>query len=601
MTQTTSHIPVEEARTLAGALRLRAGRTPDRTAYREFEREAGAWRALSWREAAERAARWQAGLRRMDLRPGERVAVMLRNCIDWVTFDQAALGLGLVTVPIYTNDRTDNIAYILRDAGVRLLLIEGDEQWRALAPAARALESLSAVVTLNPVEAGDTGVAVHHAAEWLPADAPPFEAVPLDGSSLATIVYTSGTTGRPKGVMLTHRNILWNIGVALKALPVTPDDEFLSFLPLSHTFERTTGYYVSVVAGSTMAFARSIEELAEDLVTIRPTILVSVPRIFERVHGRIRDKLETDSALARRLFQVAVATGWKRFEHQQGRAGWSPSLLLWPVWERLVARKVQARLGGRLNYAASGGAALSPDIAKMFIGLGINIVQGYGLTETSPVISGNRLDDNIPASVGRPLEGIETRVSDNDELIVRSPAVMAGYWNNEAATREAIDDEGWFHTGDQVRIDEDGHIFITGRLKDIIVLANGEKVPPADMELAIAMDPLIEQVMVVGEGRPFLAALAVLNPEALETVAGEKDLDAGSPSTLRSPAIIDEVLVRIRKGLSAFPGYAQIHAVGLVAEPWTIENGMMTPTMKLKRNLLMEAHREMLEEIYAGH
>ena len=601
MTQTTSQIPVDEAGTLAGALRLRAERTPDLTAYREFDRQAGAWRAMSWREAAERAARWQAGLRRMGLQPGERVAVMLRNCVDWAMFDQAALGLGLVTVPIYTNDRTDNIAYILRDAGVRLLLIEGEEQWRELAPAARELDSLSAVVTLNPVTAGDSGVIVHHAPEWLPADAPPFEATPLEASALATIVYTSGTTGRPKGVMLTHRNILWNIGVALKALPVTAEDEFLSFLPLSHTFERTTGYYVSVVAGSTMAFARSIEELAEDLVSIRPTILVSVPRIFERVHGRIRDKLEKDSALARWLFQVAVATGWKRFEHQQGRAGWSPSLLLWPLWERLVARKVQARLGGRLHYAASGGAALSPEIARMFIGLGINIVQGYGLTETSPVISGNRLDDNIPASVGLPLEGIETKVSENHELIVRSPAVMAGYWNNETATREAIDDEGWFHTGDQVRIDEGGHIYITGRLKDIIVLANGEKVPPADMELAIAMDPLIEQVMVVGEGRPFLAALAVLNPEALATVAGEKGLDAGSPSLLNSPAVIDEVLGRIRKGLSAFPGYAQIHAVGLVAEPWTIDNGMMTPTMKLKRNLLLEAHREMLEKIYAGH
>lgn len=599
MTTVNHDIQLSEVHSLAGALKLRTERTPTTCAYRQFDPQTGAWKEMAWADAARHAARWQVALSQLGLQPGDRVALMLRNCVEWVLFDQAALGIGLVTVPIYTNDRADNIAYILKDSGARVLLIEGEDQWQELESIAHQLRELVAVISLKPVDAGDSGVNFHTAPDWLPDSAPPFEAMDLDPDTLATIVYTSGTTGRSKGVMLTHRNILWNIGASLKRLPVTAEDEFLSFLPLSHTFERTAGYYLTIVTGSTVSFARSIADLADDLVTIKPTILVAVPRIFERIHGKIQAKLEQDSGLARKLFTLAADTGWRRFEYKQGRASWTPSLLLWPLWERLVAHKAQARLGGRLKFAVSGGAALSPDIAQMFIGLGITIIQGYGLTETSPVIAGNRPDDNIPASVGQALEGIEVKVSDNDELIVRSPSVMPGYWNNGEATRDAIDEDGWFHTGDQVHINETGHIFITGRLKDIIVMANGEKIPPADMELAIAMDPLLEQVMIIGEGRPFLAALVVLNPDTLEKIGSELGLEADSTSD--SSKIVEEVLNRIQAGLAQFPGYARVHKVGVVNEPWTIENGMMTPTMKLKRNLILDQYKPLLEQLYAGH
>lgn len=600
MTKVSHHIKVSEVHTLAGALKLRTERTPTTCAYRQFDTRAGAWQEMAWADAARHAARWQVALNQLGLQPGDRVALMLRNCVEWVLFDQAALGIGLVTVPVYTNDRAENIAYILEDSGARVLLIEGEDQWRELSGIARQLRELVAVISLTPVNAGDSGVKFHTAADWLPDSAPPFEAMDLDPDTLATIVYTSGTTGRSKGVMLTHRNILWNAGACLKTLPIAAEDEFLSFLPLSHTFERTAGYYLTILTGSTVSFARSIADLAEDLVIIKPTILVTVPRIFERIHGKIQAKLEQDSGLARKLFALAANTGWQRFEYRQGRASWTPALLLWPLLERLVARKAQARLGGRLKYAVSGGAALSPDIARMFIGLGITIIQGYGLTETSPVIAGNHPDDNIPASVGQALEGIEVKVSDHDELIVRSPSVMPGYWNNGEATREAIDEDGWLHTGDQVRIGEKGHIFITGRLKDIIVMANGEKVPPADMELAIAMDPLLEQVMIVGEGRPFLAALVVLNPETLKMIAPDLGLDNQRPAA-NDPGIVKEVLDRIQAGLAQFPGYARVHGVAIVDTPWSIENGTMTPTMKLKRDLILEKYKPLLEALYAGH
>ena len=602
MTRTTGHIPIEATTTLAGVFRERVARTPATTAYVQFERDTQSWVEYSWLDMQQHVARWQQGLTTLDLERGDRVAMMLRNCVEWVVFDQAALGMGLVTVPVYTNDRAGNIGYILKDAGARVLLIEGEEQWRELQGISDTLETLDAVITLRPVDAKASGVTLVHAPGWLPAAGEAdYRCVDADPASLATIVYTSGTTGRPKGVMLSHRNILWNIAAVLTVISVHPDDRLLSFLPLSHTFERTTGYYLTVVTASTVTFSRSIEDLAEDLLLVRPTILISVPRIFERVHARIRSRLDEESSLKRKLFALAVDCGWERFEHAQGRSGWRSRLLLWPFLEKLVASKIQARLGGRLRFAVAGGAPLSPDISRFFIGLGIPIVQGYGLTETSPVITANRLEDNQPATVGRPLPGIEIRIGPDSELLTRSRSVMLGYWNNEQATRETIDPEGWLHTGDQVKLDDHGRVTITGRLKEVIVLANGEKVPPSDMEMAIALDPLVEQVMIIGEGRPYLAALLVLNPERLDQEGRQLGIDLRQPHALHDKRLIDELLRRIGERMETFPGYAQLRRVAVIDEPWNIENDMMTPTMKLKRARILERYQLQVEELYAGH
>lgn len=602
MTGTTGHIAIEEDMTLSGAFRARVAHTPGTTAYVQFDSDAQRWSEHPWAKIQRETARWQKGFQTLGLERGDRVAVMLRNCVDWVMFDQAALGLGLVTVPIFTNDRAGNIAYILEDSGARVLLIEGEEQWRELRSTTKSLARLDAVITLQPVATEATGVTVVRADDWLPtADETDYLCVDSDAGSLATIVYTSGTTGRPKGVMLSHRNILWNVAAVLEVITVHPDDRLLSFLPLSHTFERTTGYYLTVVTGTPVAFARSIEDLAEDLLTVRPTILISVPRIFERVYARIKAKLAAESPIKQKLFNQAVACGWHKFEHEQGRAAWSAKLLLLPLLEKLVASKVQARLGGRLRFAVAGGAALAPEIGRFFIGLGIPIVQGYGLTETSPVITANRLEDNQPASVGTPLPGVEIRIGADSELLTRSPSVMLGYWNNDQATRATIDPDGWLHTGDQVTLDEEGRVTITGRLKEVIVLANGEKVPPADMEMAIALDPLIDQVMVIGEGRPYLSALVVLNPELVEQEGRQLGIDLGDPRTLRDQRLIDDLLQRIKNQLRSFPGYAQLHRVCVIEEPWSIENEMMTPTMKLKRSRILERFKPEVEGLYAGH
>jgi long-chain acyl-CoA synthetase len=596
-------ISTENAGTLDGLLYQRIQRTPDITAYRSFDPEARVWRDTSWRVVGSEVARWREALASEGLLPGDRVAVHLRNSKEWVFFDQAALGSGLVTVPLYTDDRPDNAAYIMTDSAVKVLLVQDVGHWKRLAPALVGQEDLQRVLILNPPKT--TTVAdmlderVRFVDDWLPAQAPPLTLRVGDPHALASIVYTSGTTGRPKGVMLSHYNMLSIAHAALTMIDAFQEDLFLSFLPLSHTLERTAGYYLPVMSGSSVAYARSVAQLAEDLLNIRPTVLIAVPRIFERVFARIQGQMEKQSGLKRFLFQLTTHVGWRRFEYQQRRKSWHPEVLVWPILKYLVAEKVTAKLGGRLRMAVSGGAALPIPVARTFIGLGVPILQGYGLTETSPVISVNVPDDNEPDSVGIPLNGVEVRVGDNEELLVKTPGMMLGYWNNHAATAEIIDADGWLHTGDQARI-ENGHIYITGRIKDILVLSNGEKIPPMDMELAISLVPAIEQVLVIGEGKPFLAAIVVLNAEEWLKLAQRFKLDPDADGSLANDKLQAYLLKQIKGCLKDFPGYAKIRRVILTLEPWTVDNGLLTPTLKTKRARILKRFADNIAAIYAA-
>ncbi|MGH8772404.1 MAG: AMP-dependent synthetase/ligase, partial [Burkholderiales bacterium] len=560
----------ESVATLDGLFRERVKLSPDALAYKEFDEVKGEWREHSWKEVAAAGARWQAALEKEQLRPGDRVALQLRNCVSWVVFDQAAMGLGLATVPLYTQDRPDNVAYIIKDCGAKLLLVEKIEHWKVLEESGCDFSSLQRVLCLGAL-AGNTDARVRAVADWLSASGQPRH-VNRDSQALASIIYTSGTTGRPKGVMLSHHNMLSNAHSTLTKLAILPNDIFLSFLPLSHTFERTVGYYLAVMAGIPVAYARSIAQLAEDLGVIKPTLLISVPRIYERVYAAIKAKLDEGSAGKRKLFAQAVEVGYSRFEHSQGRAPWRANHLLWPVLKALVAKKVLARLGGRLRAALSGGAALSPEISRVFIGLGLPVLQGYGLTETSPVVCANSLEDNVPASIGKPIPGVEVKLGEKDALLVKGPNVMLGYWNNPDATKAMFTADGWLNTGDTARIDSEGRVYITGRLKEIIVLSNGEKIPPVDMETAILRDPLFEQVLVLGEARPYLSVMAVLNQDKWNKLAAESGITSAT-----SPKAEQWALQRIAAQIKEFPGYAQVRQVALISEPWTVENGMLTP------------------------
>lgn len=597
-------ISISEAGTLDGLFATRLHRSADRIAYQAFDRESKSWVSYSWRDMAAEVARWQKAMATEDLKPGDRVAIILRNCPEWVMWDQAAMSLGLVTVPLYTDDRPDNIVYILEEAGVKLLLVQDAGRWKRLAPAVPDEGSLERVLLLDAGKEAQkfarNDERIRLVSNWLPAEGGEMEVRKnADPHALASIVYTSGTTGRSKGVMLSHYNMMSVAHGALTLLDCYEEDIFLSFLPLSHTLERTAGYYLPIMTGSTVAYARSVAQLGEDLMKVKPTLLIAVPRIFERVYGKISDQLKKKPPIARKLFHLAVNVGWKRFLYQQGRGRWSPKLLLWPLLDKLVASNVKAKLGGRMRAAVSGGAALSPDIAQVFIGLDIPIVQGYGLTETSPVISANPLEDNEPASVGVPIPEVEVKVGENDELLARGPGVMLGYWNNHKATAQMIDRDGWLHTGDQARI-ENNHIYITGRIKDILVLSNGEKIPPADMEMAIALDPAIEQVMVIGEGRPYLVALVVLSEENWPQLASELQLNPDDDASMDSKKLQTELLRRIKLALKDFPGYAKIRQVRVSREPWTIEEGLITPTLKVKRPTVLEHFSDEVEAMYSG-
>ncbi|MEZ5671815.1 MAG: long-chain fatty acid--CoA ligase [Thiotrichaceae bacterium] len=552
---------------------------------------------MTWAEMATHVAQWQTALQRENLQAGDRVAIMARNSPHWIMFDQAALGLGLVTVPLYMDDRPDNVAYILNETTAKILVIDGDIQWRRLHPISHEFTSVQHIISLQPLESSDLlDQRLIILENWLDT-IQKYHLVAQEAApdALASIVYTSGTTGRPKGVMLSHSNILSNTLYGTVCADFAIEDNFLSFLPLSHMLERTAGYYLPMATGSCVIYSRSIQQLAMDLLEWKPTVLISVPRIYEQVYGKILTQLTKSSWLKRQLFAWTVHIGWEYLNYQQQRRHWHPMFLLHPLLQRLVASQVLDKMGGRLRIAICGGAALSPDVAKLFVGLGLALVQGYGLTETSPIITVNRLEDNIPSSIGIPLPNVEVKLGENDELLTRSACVTLGYWNNPEATAQVIDNDGWFHTGDVARQDKYGHWYLTGRIKDIVVLGTGEKVPPADMESHILSDRLFEQVLIVGEGRAYLSLLAVLNKESWQQLAQELGV---ATTELQHKSVQKALLARIGKQIKMFPGYAQVRRVTAILEPWTVENGLLTPTLKMKRSVILQHYASEINQMY---
>lgn len=600
--QSVEFITATEAGTLSGLFAARVQRSPDSVAYQQYESQTDSWRDYRWNEMDDLVSRWRAALAKEDLQPGDRVATLLRNGVDWVCFEQAAQSLGLVIVALYTTDTPDNLSYILADAGVRVLLLEESAQWQSFADKQAELPDLQRVWYLQKAErASNQEQLLCHVKDILPVEVSSYENKVTDPDALATIIYTSGTTGRPKGVMLSHHNILANAEAVQNHIPAYSEDIFLSFLPLAHGFERTVNYYLPMMAGSRVSYARSIKLLAEDLLAVRPTVFLSAPRLYEKIYAAVQAKV-APHWLKRKLLAASVSLGWQHFEVQQQRR---PPLNLiqrfqYRILHKLVAEKILARLGGRLRVAVTGAAPMSVKVARFFIGLGFPLVEGYGLTEAGPVVSGNTLGKNIPGSVGIPLPGVEVMTTEEGELLVRSAGVMQGYWLRHEDTREVLDDSGWLHTGDLAEI-KDKTIFIRGRCKDILVTSTGEKVPPADMEMTITLDPLFEQAMVVGEGKPFISALLVLNTDAWNKLAAELGLNAEDIDSLQRAETIDAVLHKLAVLLGTFPGYAQIHAVYLSCNSWSIENGLLTPTLKIKRGELEEHFAQEIKEMYRGH
>ncbi len=571
---------------------------PETVLYRHAT-DAG-WRDVSAGELAAEIARWQAAFRREGLAPGDRVALAARNSPSWVAIDLAALGQALVVVPLYVDDNPENVAWCIANAEARLVVVENLRLARGLRKAAGAATP-PRVVVLRVDEALAAGDGAVSAAEFLPAAGGLPEFTSVEDETLATICYTSGTAGRPKGVMLSHGNIRANVAACRETGMARPTDRFLSVLPLSHMFERTGGYYLPLSLGATVVFARSVAQLADDFLQQAPTVVFAVPRIFERFGARIERTL-AESRLKRALFDACVTRGYA-----MTRGGASPlEQVVVTILRAVVAAPILAKLGGRLRLAVVGGAPLDPALARTFIGLGLPLLQGYGLTEASPVVAVNRDDDNDPESVGPPLPGLEVRLGERGALagsaptlpavaaalppegeqfvpwsgpaalMVRGPSVMLGYWRNDEATRAAIDADGWLATGDVAEL-RGGKLYIRGRVKDILVLSNGEKLSPQDAELAILRDPVFEQVMLIGEGRPFPVLLAVTQE------ADERAL-----------------VKRANDRLKSFPRWVRVRRVIATREPWDLDSGLLTPTLKLRRPLVAQRFAAQIDAAYAA-
>jgi long-chain acyl-CoA synthetase len=568
----------------------------------------GAIAGESTRDWFDRVRDLALGLASLGVATGDRVVIMSESRPEWLTADLAILTLGGVTVPVYPTLTPGQVRYIIQDAGARLAFVSTVEQLDKLQGIRHELPSLEAIVTFVPASGASTSVVSLDAlvtrgharlmGEWGVGRQFRDTAREIRPDQLATIIYTSGTTGEPKGVMLSHRNLMSNLLAGHTVVPVTDQDVSLSFLPLSHSFERLVSY-VYLAHGVTIVFAESMETVGRDLAIVRPTVMTGVPRVYEKFEARI---LESGHALAqprRTLFHwgVKVAHAKARAEGSGGKAG--PILALESALaDRLVFSKIRDSIGGRLWCLVSGSAPLPMHVAEFFYGAGLPITEGYGLTETSPIVAANPIDAPRLGTVGKPIPGVEVRIADDGEILVRGPNVMMGYYNKPAETAVVLSD-GWFHTGDIGSIDAEGYLRITDRKKDLLVTSGGKKVAPQPIEAVLKRSPLVAEAVLLGDRQRFISALIVPDFNALE----RRLKDLGRPPAERDAligrddvvALYDEIVTALNRELSQFE---RIKKFRVLPREFTIESGELTPTMKVKRKVVEKNWAAEIEQLY---
>ncbi len=614
MTQDTSATRLEDlkkCKTLCEFVPLRARQIPQTVALRQYDRKEKAWKDVTYASLDKQITAWRRALEALHLERGARVAILLNNSVDAVLADQAVLANGLIPVPLHAIDTPGSSAFILIDSQSSALITNKADRWGLIEKTNVPMPDLKHVILTEEtgINEKDEHRQILSKDIWL-ASGKDIQELPEGPKSedLAAIVYTSGTTGRPKGVMLTHHNVVENVIATLIHIAPAPKPGyvFLSFLPLSHTFERTAGYYLALGMGCTITYNRSIMLLAEDLRTVKPDVLISVPRIYEKIYARINEQLGKKPAIARWLFNCAVNVGWRKFCAENKlpvpKSPWQfADSFTGPILKKLVADKVLEQFGGNLKVAIAGGAALNGKVARVFGGLGLAPIQGYGMTEASPIIAGNSLTLNQPDTVGKLFPNLQMRLApETHEIQIRGSSIMKGYWKRPEDTARVLDSEGWLSTGDVGEINETGLLRIKGRIKEIIVTSTGEKVPPVDLELALETDPLFSQAYVVGENKPFISAVTVLNPEEWKKLAAELKVSA-SEASLKLTSVRTAILKRVKAAAADFPHYALPRKVLLTLKPWTIENGLLTPTLKLKRTPLAKFFKKEIDEIYEKH
>ncbi|MFP4268965.1 MAG: AMP-dependent synthetase/ligase [Alphaproteobacteria bacterium] len=568
-----------------------------------WRKEAGRYRPVRWREVAADVTRLARALRDMRVEPGDRVVICAENRPEWFIADLAALTVGAVAVPAYTTHTRRDHRFTIEHSGARAVVFSGRNVARQLLPAIRELGTIDVMIAIEMPEGVNT--ADLPLLSWQEAlargdgaaDAPFASPDPDD---LACIIYTSGSAGTPKGVMLSHKNVLANVHGALdllEELGVAEDEVFLSFLPLSHSYEHTAGQFLPMVIGAQIYYAEGVDTLSNNLIEARPTLLTCVPRLYEVMRARILKGVERAGGTKAWLFAKAVELGTKRYE---GRSLALVEHLLDPLLERLVRKKVNQRFGGRLKAMVSGGAPLNYDVGVFFAALGLPIYQGYGQTEAAPVITANRPKRHKLASVGLPLDEVEVKIADDGEILVRGPLVMRGYWKDPETTAATLAD-GWLHTGDVGRRDAEGFLYITGRKKEMIVNSGGDNISPQRVEGVIALEPEVGQILVYGDRRPHLVALVVPDEDFLQEFAQREGLETRDRVEIaRHEGVHKAVAQAIRRANEHLSVIERVRKFEIMPEPFTIENGMLTPTLKPRRPIIIERFKAKLEGLYEG-
>lgn len=570
----------------------------------QMVRHAGAWRSISSQELLRRVAGLADSFLQLGVKSGDRVALFAPNCPEWHAADFAISGLGAITVPVYFNESPERMVYILNHSGAQIVFIAGQAQLAKFQQIRGQVAQVQHVVVAGAGESTpseflcyETLIARSGAAE---VDVYRQRAAQVQPEQLASIIYTSGTTGEPKGVMLSHSNFSSNVQDSCLGFDIRPDsDVAVSFLPLAHVYGRMLDYFY-IFQGCPVAYVDVVENVAQALAEVRPTILAAVPRFFEKIYARLMEKGSQTSGMRRKLFNFAIKTAREAAPWRCGCGGASAALKAkWALADRLVYSKIRQGTGGRLRAVLSGGAPLSKSLGEFFWTIGIPIYQGYGLTETSPVLTSNYPTNRVGSS-GRPIENVQLRIADDGEILAKGPCVMQGYFKSPEATREAFTEDGWFKTGDIGYLDKDNYLFITDRKKDLLKTAAGKFVAPQPIENSLKTSPYVLNAMVLGDQRKFVVALLVINPVTVSSRLAEDGLEFGSAAEMaahpRTYALLQAEIDRLTAHLAQ---YETIKRFALLPEDFTFDNGALTFTMKLKRRVVEHQYHELINKLYA--